>query len=335
MKPFHVLADAEREELRDTANAVSKNPYEDYPAFSSAVRDVIDRGAVPAFFTDACARIRAERAAGTSEVHVLRNCPIDAVVPDLDLDDPVADKYRKKTTFLGEVLLELFGQLCATPLLAYGSRNNGDFFTDVIAINRYSGQQTGFSDSELVFHNDRTAHDVRADYTALLGLRCPEGDYIYTGFVSGAQLLAQLDEREQKALREPWFNTPFDVFSRDTNSAQTVSEKHAIFVGERGVRYLDTTTTVAPDSPPEAKDALLAMKNALVRAPKTRHRILTGDLFTFANQDGLHNREKIEINDPDRAKQRWLLKTYAFRDDAAADRHAHRWLGGVRGRVAD
>ena len=37
---------------------------------------------------------------------------------------------------------------------------------------------TGYSDSELFFHNDRTAHPVRADYTSLLGLRCPDDDLI-------------------------------------------------------------------------------------------------------------------------------------------------------------
>src|SRR5258707_9025277 len=35
------------------------------------------------------------------------------------------------------------------------------------------------------------------------------------------------------------------------------------------------------------------------------------------------------INDPAKARDRWLLKTYAFRDQAAADQHAHRWLDGI------
>ncbi len=98
---------------------------------------------------------------------------------------------------------------------------------------------------------------------------------------------------------------------------------------------MDTLTTVAPDAPPEAKDALIALKNVLVRTPKARHRILDRDLFTFANQDGLHSREHIEINDPARARTRWLMKTYAFRDSEAADRYADRWMDGVPGRVGD
>ncbi|MFD3546480.1 taurine catabolism dioxygenase TauD [Streptomyces sp. NPDC058655] len=335
MQPFFELTDLQRDELAAALASVTKSPYEDYSAFSRSVADLVDRGDVPEFFTTAVAGIRAEREAGTSDAHVLRNCPIDPVVPVLDHDDPLADKYAKKKTFVGEALLELFAQLAGTPLLAYDTRFNGDFFTDVVAINRYSGKQTGFSDGELVFHNDRTAHPVRADFISLVGMRCPDGDFIYTGFVEGRSLLTHLTADEQEILRKPYFITPFDVFSRDNNTKLTVSEAHPILENEHSIRYLDTHTTVAPDSPPEAKDALIALKNALVRAEKKRHRILTGDLFSFANQDGLHSRDKVEINDPVRARSRWLLKTYAFRNERNAEQHADKWIGGVRGRVGD
>lgn len=335
MQPFYELTGAEHDELAEALASVTKSPYEDYPSFSRSVADLVDRGAVPAAFTRAVAGIRAEREAGLSDAHVLRNCPIDPVVPELDHDDPLADKYAKKKTFVGEALLELFARLAGTPLLAYETRFNGDFFTDVVAINRYTGKQTGFSDGELVFHNDRTAHPVRADFITLLGMRCPEGDFVYTGLVEGRALLAHLTDEEQRLLRKPYFVTPFDVVSRDNNKSLTVSEAHPILEREHSIRYLDTHTTVAPDSPPEAKDALIAMKNALVRTEKKRHRILTGDLLCFANQDGLHNREKVEINDAARARSRWLLKTYAFRDEQHAQAHTDRWIDGVRGLVGD
>ncbi|MGW3238841.1 taurine catabolism dioxygenase TauD [Streptomyces olivaceus] len=336
MEPFYTFSDTDRDSLRELLKGLPKNPYDDVVAFDAATADLVDSGAVPAYFVEVCDRIREERAAGGSQAHVLRNCPLDEDIPLLDLDDPIADKHAKKHTFVGEAFLALFGKLVATPLLSYGTRFNGAFFVDVIAINKYSGLQTGFSDSELVYHNERTAHPVRADFISLLGMRCPDGaDYIYTGFVDGRDLLSHLTEEQQAALREPFFITPYDVFSRDNNGALSVSEDHAILENDHSFRYLDTTTTVTESSPPEAKDALLALKNALVRADKTRHRIQTGDLFTFANQDGLHCRDKMEINDPVRARQRWLLKTYAFRDQAAADRYADRWIDGVPGRVGD
>jgi hypothetical protein len=335
MRPFYTFSDAEHQELLTTLSLVRENPYQNYSAFSNSITSLIASDNVPSFFRELCTKILREREAGISDAHVLRNCPIDPHIPDLNLDHPVMDKYEKKKTFIGEVLLALFARLADTPLLAYDSRNNGDFFTDVIAINRYSGMQTGFSDSELMYHNDRTAHAVRADYISLLGLRCPQDDLIYTGFVDGRNLLTHLSDGEQKTLRQPYFITPFDVFSRDTNSHQIVSGKHPILENHHSFRYYDTTTTVASDSPEEAKDALIAIKNALAKAERVRHRLLNGDLLVFANQDGLHNREKVEINNPERARTRWLLKTYAFRNREAAARHEPKWVDGVSGRVAD
>ncbi|MGQ0840052.1 TauD/TfdA family dioxygenase [Actinokineospora sp.] len=334
MEPLHVFTDAERDDLRATLQTVSRNPYHDRTAFAAAVAAVVDRGAVPAVLREVTAQIRADRAAGIA-AHALRNCPLDTDMPVLDQEDPLTDKYAKKTTFVAETFLELFGQLVGTPLLAYATRFNGDFFTDVIAINRYRGKQTGFSDGELAFHNDRTAHSVRADFITLLGMRCPDGDVTYTSFVRGADLLAVLTEQEREVLRQRYFITPFDVLSRDNNTSLTVSERHPIFERLHSIRYVDTHTTVAPDAPFAATTALLALKNALVRTEKTRHRIRTGDLFTFANQDGLHSRDHVEINDPERARTRWLLKTYAFRDARTAAGHADRWLDGVAGRVGD
>ncbi|MCU1686587.1 MAG: Taurine catabolism dioxygenase TauD, TfdA family [Amycolatopsis sp.] len=334
MQPIYAFSDAERDELYAALESVAKNPYENYPAFSTAVGELVQRG-VPDFLVKVTDRVREERQEGVAEAHALRNCPRDEMIPVLDHDDPQADKYTKKKTFIAETFLELFGQLTSTPLLAYATRFKGDFFTDVIAINKYSGKQTGYSDGELVFHNDRTAHPVRADFITLLGMRCPIEEVTYTSFVGGSALLAALTPDERHVLRQNHFITPFDVVSRDNNDKLTVSGRHPIFENEHSIRYLDTHTTVAPEAPPEAKDALLALKNALARAERTRHRILEGDLFTFANQDGLHNREKIEVIDPERSRSRWLLKTYAFRDQAAADRHTDRWLDGIAGRVGD
>jgi hypothetical protein len=335
MKPIHTFTDSERELLLGLLESVAKSPYEDYPTFSRAVGDLIARDEVPAFFQQVCDTVRTQRETGVSDAHVLRNCPIDDEIPLFDQDDPVADKYRKKQTFIGEAFLELFGQLVGTPLLAYETRNNGDFFHDVYAVNRYTGTQTQKTDSELFFHNDRTAHPVRADFLALLGMRCSEEDLIFTGFADGRDVLANLTEEQQATLRSPLFVTPYDQYSRDSNTSQTVSEAHAILENDHSLRYYDTRTRVAPQAPVDAYEALLALKNAIVKARKQRHMILTRDLFVLANQDGLHSRDMVEILDPERARQRWLLKTYAFRDQATADRHADEWMDGVVGRVAD
>jgi hypothetical protein len=336
VRPYHEFTEAERARLYTAGRDLDQNPYSDHAAFAAAVAELAADETVVGRLAEVCAGIRADRgAADGGAAHVLRNCPIDDDLPELDPADPVAGKYAGKKTFVGEAFLELVGQLCRTPRMAYGSRNSGDFFTDVVAIRRFSGMQTGFSDSELVYHNDRTAHWARADYISLLGLRCPPEDIVCTSFADGRRLLALLEPEYQKILREPLFVTSFDAYSRATNTGQQVSEPHPILEADYAFRYTDTGTRVAPGAPPQAKDALIAMKEAVVLAEKQRHVIRDGDLLLFANQTGLHSREKIEVSDTDSVYRRWLLKTYAFRDEAAADRLADRWLGGVRGLIDD
>jgi hypothetical protein len=335
MHPFYTFSNDERDELYAALETIKESPYADYHTFSAAVRAIVRRRRAPTTLVNAAEQIRSEREKGTSSTHVLRNCPRDRNLPRLGNDDPHTDKHALKKTFIGEAFLELFAQLTRTPLLSYATRFDGDFFTDVISINKYRGKQTGYSDGDLVFHNDRTAHSVRADYISLLGMRCGLADITYTSLVEGGTLRIGLTADTRRVLARPHFVTPFDVVSRDNNRNLTVSEKHPILLGTSGIRYLDTHTTVASDAPPEAKDALLALKNALTRATKKRHRILEGDLLTFANQNGLHSRERIEVGDLEQARSRWLLKTYAFRDQSTADRHAARWVGGVAGMVGD
>lgn len=335
MKALYHFNDVERTTISEIFRKVEADPYKDYTSFSKQVKSVSRDPELLPVLAEIAQEIRDHRRSGDTNVHVLRNCPLDEAIPELDNDDPVKSKYEKKKTFESETFLALFAELTGTPLLSYGSRNSGDFFTDVIAINRYSGQLTGFSDSELVYHNDRTAHDVRADYITLLGMRCPDDDLVYTGYIDGRELLKHLLPDEQQELRKTQYVTHFDIFSRETNVRQVASEPHAVLENHSSFRYLDTLTTHADDAPQAARDALFSLRNAIARAEKVRHRIRTGDLLTFANQDGLHNREKIEISDAANMRSRWLLKTYAFRDESAADRHAGRWTDGIRGRVAD
>lgn len=333
MLPLLTLTADEKAQLINLLNQCRLNPYQNYSAFSEQIHGLQTQA--PLRLLQACKTITEQRAENQQKIHVIRNCPLDDEIPELDAEDPVTDKYRKKTRFISEAFLELFAQLTGTPLLSYETRNKGDFFTDVIAIKRYSGQLTGFSDSELVFHNDRTAHRVRADYVTLLGMRCPDDDLIYTGYIDGANIVGNLSPEHQAYLREPHFYTCFDVFSRDMNKQLSTSEKHPILSNQHSIRFLDTMTLVAEDAPVQARDAFIAFQNAMTRATCHRHRILTGDLLTFSNQDGLHNREKIDVLNPQAAASRWLLKTYAFKDAATANSFQKYWSNNRVGCVID
>lgn len=195
--------------------------------------------------------------------------------------------------------------------------------------------QTQKSDGELFFHNDRTAHPVRADYLALLGMRCPKDDLVYTCYVDGRRLIEFLSEGSQALLRETAYVTPFDEYSRDSNDRQDVSRPHAVLENSHSFRYYDTRTRPADMSSASHYAALMGLRDALVWSKRQYHRMQEGDLLVMANQDGLHSRIMIDIRHPETTRLRWLLKTYAFRDDQTAESHADEWASGVRGRVLD
>lgn len=314
---------------------IGNNPYQNYPGFRDEITNLINKGVIPQEFLDLSQEIKSDRKSGATYAHLLKNCPIDEVRPIFDHANPVEDKYVKKTTFVGESFLELVSQLWDMPPLAYDTRNNGDFFHDVYAQSKYSGTQTQKTDSDLFYHNDRTAHHVRADYLALLGMRTHDENRVYTGYIDGRAILQYLTAEQQIVLRQPYFCTPFDEYSKDSNKKQDVSDAHYILEDIHTFRYYETRTTVLDDAPVLAKDALLALKNAILLAEKDHVHINTGELFVFPNQQGLHNRLILEVRDPEEAKKRWLLKTYNFKDTQSMEKYLGQFHADIPGLVKE
>jgi L-asparagine oxygenase len=334
VKAFFTFTDEQRNELSAALSGLAAvSPYVDYSKFQDKMIRTVQEGLLPAFYTDLCERIRTDRENGR-HAHVLKNCPIDADIPHLDHEDPVSDKYRLKKTFLGEAFLGTFAHLLNNPLLSYASRNNGDFFTDVVSINRFRGKNTGFTDGDLIFHNDRTSHPVRADYITLLGVRCPDNDLVYTTYVDVQDILSHLTPEQIEVLSEKYYFTGVDDLTRETVKDWEKSSAHAI-LKNGAICFQDTETKTLAEAPRSAVEALLAFKDALTKASKVRHRLEYGDLFVFSNQYGLHNRERIEVNNAEDTAKRWLLKTYSFKDHAVANTYADYWVNGVYGCVSD
>jgi alpha-ketoglutarate-dependent taurine dioxygenase len=238
-------------------------------------------------------------------------------------------KYVTKTTFISEAFVAFVAELSGSPMMAYSATNEGRFFDDVVAIGHYRGTQSAFSDRDLVFHNDRSAHWVRPDLVALLALRSPEDEITYTTYVDGTDLLRLIPTDHRDTLRQAHFITDFS-----SAGVAYDAQPHPIVVG-RSIRYVDTVTSVVPTAPVVARDALIALKNALALVEKRRHRLVTGDLLIFENQEGLHCREKMEVRPHDHTRTRWLLKTYFFRHSAAADAYADKWYHGIPGLIAE
>ncbi|KMY85209.1 hypothetical protein BUMB_00564c [Candidatus Paraburkholderia calva] len=166
-------------------------------------------------------------------------------------------------------------------------------------------------------------------------MHCPPSNFVYTSFVDGADILGHLSPDEISVLSQPWYRTVVDDLTRESNKSWQFSESHPIMLGDRTIRFQDTLTKPLPTAPMEARDALLKFKDAIVKSPKTRHCLRNGDLFVFANQQGLHNRERIEFNDAEETSRRWLLKTYSMKDSATRDTYARYWTDGVVGCALD
>ncbi|WP_207005670.1 TauD/TfdA family dioxygenase [Trinickia mobilis] len=334
MKPIYVFSDVESRIVKRMFEAIDVSPYADYHRFSDELRSKVSAHGMPAFLKNLSEQIAESRKDGCS-IHVLENCPVDEDLPYLGHVNPAADKKREKKSFVAESFMELISLILGNPLISYSDRNDGDFFTDVISLDRFRGGRSGFSDGDLVYHNDRASHPVRADYIALLGMRCVPDDLTYTTYVDGRDILERLSESSRAALKVSCFVTDIDDRTREKNPDRKHSEPHAILSDDCAIRFIDTLTRPNVDAPRTALEALLEFKDAISNAKKYRHRIKNGDLLIFSNQYGLHNRERIEIPEDGAHDDRWLLKTYNFSSHQVAQKHASHWVGSKFGCVSN
>ena len=321
--------------LTELLSDVTADPYKSYCSFRDEVEDLVRLGESRSpHFVKLCQSVVADRRNGLN-VHLVKNCVIDKDVPIYDSDDPVTSKYRKKETFVAEGFLLLFSLLTKTPILGYETRNNGDMYQDVFAQSKYSGTQTQKTDGELYFHNDRTAHRIRAEFLYLLGMRANPQNLCFTGYVDGRSLLENIPGRYQNVLREDYFYTPFDLYSSDTNPLQQQSEPHNILFDEHSFRYYDSRTTFVEGAPDVAKEALLVLKNAILLSDKHYVRINRSDMLCIPNQRGLHCRLNMEIPFPDDHKNRYLLKTYNFESLESCARYQQDYVKNIPGLVKE
>lgn len=314
---------------------ITVSPYVSYPGFARAVTRLIEDHREALSGLDPVREIFGERQGGRRKVALIRGCPIDRHIPVFDQNDPVNDKHRVKTSFVGETLLEVVSQLGGMPILSYTTRNGGDFFQDVYAQNQFSGTQTQKTDSDLYFHNDRTAHKIRADVLCLLGMRSDPANIINTQYIHGEDLLALVETELHDVLRQDHFTTPFDEISKASNATQVDSGRHAILIETSAFRYYETRTTVADGAPAIAWRALAAVKTAITKAPRLRVPIQEGELFIFPNLEGLHSRDRVHVPHPESARRRYLLKTYNFWDISRCDRFGAFFVNGMPGLVDD
>jgi len=142
---------------------------------------------VPSALIEVAKQIRKDRETSAAYAHALRNCPLDEDIPLLDQEDPLADKYAKKTTFVAEAFLQLFRASRHTPLLSYGTRQRRLLHRRDLD-QPLSRQADRVQRRRVGLPQRPNRHPVRADFITLLGMRCPDAEITYTGFVPGPRL---------------------------------------------------------------------------------------------------------------------------------------------------
>jgi L-asparagine oxygenase len=301
--------------LIDSFKSVISNPYAQYYEFKEEVKNLVKT--LPDFMHNLCNSIINERKMD-EVVHFIRNCPIDTNVEKFDYHNLSADKYDKKKTFISETFLQVFAELTDTPIFRYDTSGlivQNSFFYEVYGIIQH--KKPGHV-KEVAWHNDENHNKVMADYLVLLGMRSCNVNLVFTSLIDCREVLKNLTPKVQETLRKKYY---YDFSGKnDTPSfhSDIIIDKAPILIDAHCFRYCSTRTQCLPDSPVEARDALIALHDAIVKSPKERFQITEGDLLCFSNRHNLHNRDIIKIENWEEAHHRWLMKTFNFQDSHKA-----------------
>jgi len=293
------FTDEQRIALTKQLSTIISNPYSQYYEFKDEVKDL--KQTLPDFIHQLCDSIVNDRKID-ERAHFIRNCPIDINVEKFDPTNPSVDKYQKKKTFIGETFLQVFAELTGTPIFRYTTDSN--FFKDVYGLIQSNPLSNEICLQKLVWHNDATYNKIMPDYITLLGMRAYKENKVYTSLIDSREIMMHLDQETQRNLRRNYYATPAKNCAFDSNSI----EEHPILI-ESKLRYCSSVTQCAPESPVEAKDALIALETAIMKSSIKRFIIGDRDLLNIPNKHYLHNREAIQVNNIEEAYHRWLLKT--------------------------
>lgn len=304
----HVFTGEENRLLTHALLQVRKNPYNDYPSFRIAICRILEEGAcIPGRFVEMCVYKRCADLFEDPYVR-LENCPVDPDPPFLDLDIPVIDKRRRKTTFVAEGFLEMYAQLMGQEPIGYINVNDGDIFQDIHPMRKMFDTQSQKATGPIYFHKDLANHFVRPDWVNILGMRSCEDNEIYTSFVRNKDLIDFLDADVLGVMQAPEFYTPYDDLTvSSTRKRLGRAPNHPVLggAGRFDIRFFENRTIGTTARAREVVDEIIRAIHVL----KFRLKILKGDFIGSANNECLHSKEILSITDGRAVENRWLIKT--------------------------
>jgi len=250
----------------------------------------------------------------------LKNCPVDSALPSLDLDNPVVDKRKKKTSYVAEAFLLAYAELMGQQPIGYINVNDGDVFQDIHPMRSLMETQSQKASKTIYFHKDLANHFVRPDWVNILGLRASPKNEIYTSFVRNKDLIEALDPTVLELLRQEIFMTPYDDLTLSSSNVELgTPPNHPILGGatDYDIRFFENRTSGITPEAQEAVDEVIRTLHQL----KKRLLVLKGDFIGSANNECIHNKEVIHIGDEAAVTNRWLMKTVNVRSLDAHKSH--------------
>ena len=308
----YIFSRAENHALVNALTSIRENPYTEYAAFQNAVMRLIrDDDRISIDFRNFCSGRKYAKLYDEPYV-LLRNCPVDPELPELDLDSPVVDKRSRKQTYVAEGFLLLYARLMDQEPIGYANVNDGDIFQDIHPMRSMMETQSQKAAKAIYFHKDLANHFVRPDWVNILGLRASPKNEIYTSFVRNKELIEALSPEMLGQLRKPEFNTPYDDLTiASSNVKLGVAPNHPVLGGaeEYDIRFFENRTKGVT---PAAQDAVAEVVR-LLHMLKKRLLILRGDFIGSANNECIHSKEVLHIGDESAVLNRWLMKTVNVR----------------------
>lgn len=319
MEEDYILTNEQKFILENLFSEITADPYKQYEAFSIQVNGIKNKILELNNFEEFVSVFKKFSNGSFIEKPFLfiKNMPYDENVPVFDNEKPVLSKYELKKTFISEACLALISHLSSSTAIGYVNVNNGDVFQDIYPSKKLQNTQSQKAYQSINFHKDLANHFVRPDYVHMLSIRSPIENSVCTTFVRNLDVYNQFSEEEITLLRSPNFYTPFDDLTvldgkYDVGEADT----HPIFSGDYDIRFFENrTVAVSP-----VHQGLIDKVIAVMHSMKKRVQMLPGDFIAVANNYSVHGKEIIELNDPEAAWTRWMMKTVNV-DDISNHRH--------------
>lgn len=320
LEPNYTLKNEQKEQLEKYFFSLTADPYKQYEAFNYQVSKLLEKLKKSEMFNDLFDTF-VKYKEGSSIEHpflFIKNMPYDTNVPIFDNDRPVYSKYELKQTFISEACLALISHLTSTHAIGYINVNKGDVFQDIYPSKQLQNTQSQKAYRSINFHKDLANHFVRPDYVNMLSIRSSLDNSICTTFVKNIDVYNELNEEEISILRKPIFYTPFDDLTvLDGNYDVGEADKHPILSGDYDIRFFENRT-VGLDTHSEA---IVQKLINIMHKVKNRVQMLPGDFIAVANNYSVHGKEIIELNNPDAAWERWMMKTVNVDDISSHSKH--------------